>query len=55
MAGEKTVAALRESNSLKLEDYEPAHQFLRPKMLRLIGCKRVLLEGVTFKIRRTGR
>ena len=49
MAGEKTVAALRESNSLKLEDYEPAHQFLRPKMLRLIGCKHVLLEGVTFE------
>jgi polygalacturonase len=43
------VAALRKSNSLKLEDYEPAHQFLRPKMLRLIGCKRVLLEGVTFQ------
>jgi polygalacturonase len=49
MAGEKTVAALRESHSLKLEDYKPAHQFLRPKMLRLIGCKKVLLEGVTFE------
>jgi polygalacturonase len=49
MAGEKTAAGLRESRSLKLEDYEPAHQFLRPKMLRLIGCKKVLLEGVTFQ------
>lgn len=49
MAGEKLVEGLREKNSLNLEDYEPAHQFLRPKMLRLIGCKRVLIEGVTFQ------
>jgi polygalacturonase len=49
MDGEKIVAALRDKGSLKLEDYEPAHQFLRPKMLRLIGCKKVLLEGVTFQ------
>lgn len=49
MNGEKIVEQLRKKNSLNLEDYEPAHQFLRPKMLRLIGCKRVLLEGVTFQ------
>jgi polygalacturonase len=49
MAGEKIVAQLRASGSLKLADYEPAHQFLRPKMVRLIGCKKVLLEGVTFQ------
>ena len=49
MTGGKIVGALRKQNSLKLEDYEPAHQFLRPKMLRLIGCKKVLLEGVTFQ------
>ncbi len=49
MTGGKIVEQLRKNNSLKLEDYEPAHQFLRPKMLRLIGCKRVLLEGVTFQ------
>jgi len=49
MVGEKIVARLRAGGSLKLEDYEPAHQFLRPKMLRLIGCKKVLLEGVTFQ------
>jgi polygalacturonase len=49
MAGEKFVEKLRKENSLKPEDYEPAHQFLRPKMLRLIGCKKVLLEGVTFQ------
>ena len=49
MNGEKVVAQLRKSGSLKPEDYEPAHQFLRPKMLRLIGCKKVLIEGVTFQ------
>ena len=49
MTGGKIVEALRKQNSLKLDDYEPAHQFLRPKMLRLIGCKKVLLEGVTFQ------
>ena len=49
MSGGKLVEALRKSGSLKLEDYETAHQFLRPKMVRLIGCKRVLLQGVTFQ------
>jgi polygalacturonase len=49
MAGEKIVAGLRKSHSLNLAEYEPSHQFLRPKMLRLIGCKKVLLEGVTFQ------
>ena len=49
MAGEKIVEPLRKAGSLKLEDYEPAHQYLRPKMVRLIGCKKVLLAGVTFQ------
>jgi polygalacturonase len=37
MNGERLVEQLRKSGSLKVEDYEPAHQFLRPKMLRLIN------------------
>lgn len=49
MDGEKLVRSLRQAGSLNPADYEPAHQFLRPKMLRLIGCKRVLLSGVTFQ------
>ncbi len=49
MAGEKIVEGLRKANSLKLEDYEPSHQFLRPKMVRLIGVKRLLIEDVTFQ------
>jgi polygalacturonase len=49
MNGEKLAAQLRAAGALNPADYEPAHQFLRPKMLRLIGCKKVLLEGVTFQ------
>ena len=49
MNGERVVEPLRRSGSTKLEDYEPAHQFLRPKMLQFLGCKKVLLEGVTFQ------
>jgi len=49
MTGDKVVEGLRKANSLKPADYEPAHQFLRPKMIRLIGVKRLLLEGVTFQ------
>jgi polygalacturonase len=49
MDGEKNVAQLQKSGSLKLEDYEPYHQYLRPRMVRLIGCKKVLLQGVTFE------
>lgn len=49
MEGFKKVAALRKTHSLNLEDYEPSHQFLRPRMVRLVGCKRVLLQDVTFR------
>lgn len=49
MNGGKIVEQLVKAGSLRLADYEPAHPFLRPKMVRLIGCKKVLLEGVTFQ------
>jgi polygalacturonase len=49
MAGGRIAGRLRQARSLKLEDYEPCHQFLRPRMVRLINCKKVLLEGVTFQ------
>ena len=49
MEGERAVARLRKSGSLNLEDYKPYRQFLRPSLLRLVGCKKVLLEGVTFQ------
>ncbi len=49
MGGERIVEGLRKQGSLKVEDYEPVHQYLRPKMLRIIGCKKLLLQGVTFQ------
>ncbi len=49
MTGAQLVERLRKEGSLNLRDYEPAHQFLRPKMLHLINCQKVLLEGVTFQ------
>ncbi len=49
MDGAKAVADLQQRGSLKPGDYQPYHQFLRPKMFRLIGCKRLLIEGVTFQ------
>ena len=49
MNGEKLVGQLQGSGSLKPEDYEPAHQFMRPKMVRLVQCRKVLLTGVTFQ------
>ena len=49
MNGATLVEERRRSGSINPEDYEPAHQYLRPKMVRLIGCKKVLLQGVTFQ------
>ena len=49
MDGEKLVDQLRKQGSLNLADYEPAHAFLRPKMLRLIHCQRVLLQDFTIE------
>ena len=47
--GGRVVQRLRHSGSFDPKDYEPAHQFLRPKLLKLINCRKVLLEGVTFQ------
>ena len=49
IGGEKIVEKLRKEKSVTLADYEPAHQFLRPKMLRIIGCKKVLLQDFTIQ------
>ncbi len=34
---------------LELKDFEEIRDFLRPNMLRILDCKNVLLEGVTFE------
>ncbi|MGH7940444.1 MAG: glycoside hydrolase family 28 protein [Limisphaerales bacterium] len=49
MEGNRVVALLERTNCLDPAEYEPAHQYLRPKMVRLIGCHKVLLAGVTFQ------
>lgn len=43
------VAKLAASGSLNPADYEPYWFVLRPRLLRFLECKRVLLEGVTFR------
>ena len=47
--GDAATSALRARGSLNPADYEPYRQFLRPRLLRLLDCKRVLIEGVTFR------
>jgi len=52
---EKTKKAYFEKPStllgsgVKLEDFEPIKDFLRPNLIVLMSCKKVLLEGVTFQ------
>ena len=47
--GRAAVEALSAAGSLDVAAYAPFHQFLRPRLVRLIDCRRVLLEGVTFR------
>jgi polygalacturonase len=47
--GGRLVQRLRAIHSYDLRDYEPAHQFLRPRLVKLLNCRRVLLDGVTFQ------
>jgi polygalacturonase len=49
LEGRTAFAELLKKESLKLEEYAPYHQYMRPKLLRLIGCKRLRIEGVTFQ------
>ena len=43
------LGKLAASGSLNPADYEPYWFLLRPRLLRFLECKRVLLEGVTFR------
>ncbi|NLW55042.1 MAG: glycoside hydrolase family 28 protein, partial [Firmicutes bacterium] len=49
MNGAKLVAALDQSGTAKLEDYAQAREYLRPVLLSLVRCKKVLLDGPTFR------
>lgn len=45
----KQLSAGKKKKDIVAEDYLPARDFLRPYMVSLIDCKRVLVEGVTIK------
>ncbi len=47
--GAAATQALVAAGSLDLAAYEPYRVFLRPRLLRLLDCKRILIEGVTFR------
>jgi polygalacturonase len=47
--GPAAVRALEARGSLDPADYEPYRVFLRPRLLRLLDCRRVLIDGVTFR------
>jgi DNA sulfur modification protein DndE len=52
MEGETYLKKLQSSKAkkeIKPEDYLPARDYLRPYMISLIDCRRVLIEGVTVK------
>ncbi|SDX23117.1 Glycosyl hydrolases family 28 [Paenibacillus sp. PDC88] len=49
MNGASFTEALHTSGVRDKAAYEPAHEYLRPNLLSLRRCKRVLLEGVTFQ------
>jgi polygalacturonase len=47
--GGAATEALLAAGSLDPAAYEPYRLFLRPRLLRLFECRRVLIEGVTFR------
>lgn len=49
MNGNELVSKLLKEKSKKIEDYIPARDFLRPTLLGLSNCKKVLLDGPSFQ------
>ena len=49
MLGEMVVVKLHDKPSFSIEEFEPARDFLRPTLLRLQRCQKVLLQGPTFE------
>jgi len=49
LSGAETVKALDSRPGAPLQDYAAAREFLRPVMISLIECRRVLLDGPTFQ------
>lgn len=49
LTGEAYVLKLKEGGETAMEAYLPARAYLRPALLSLRNCRRVLLEGPTFQ------
>ncbi|NDC74106.1 glycoside hydrolase family 28 protein [bacterium] len=49
MDGAAATDALEAAGSLDIAAYQPYRLYLRPRLVRLFDCRRVLLEGVTFR------
>ncbi len=50
MEGEQYLKTLKKKKEdLTAEDYLPARDYLRPKMLYLVNCKNILIENVTIR------
>jgi polygalacturonase len=47
--GDSLVAALDKKQNAALIDYAAAREYLRPSLISLINCQRVLLDGPTFQ------
>lgn len=49
LAGEACYLSLKKKGETAMEAYLPARAYLRPALLSLRNCRRVLLEGLTFQ------
>ncbi len=49
MQGAEYIRSLENKPNVKIEDYLPAHDFLRPVMVRMVNSKNILLDGPTFQ------
>jgi polygalacturonase len=47
--GEAYLDGLKGEKNLTADDFRPAREFLRPVMVQLFRCRRVLLDGPTFQ------
>ncbi|ACX65101.1 glycoside hydrolase family 28 protein [Paenibacillus sp. FSL H8-0457] len=47
--GQETLDRIEQTGSEEPQDYEPVRDYLRPNLLSLRNCKRILLSGPTFQ------
>lgn len=49
LQGEKRINEIHNKKDVALADYEEVRDYLRPRLMNLINCKRILLDGPTFQ------